>query len=362
MLDRFRINATVAPSKTAKFVVQVQDARVFDKTTGGSAVPFRDTLDLRMAYGEFGGARNMVRAGRQELAFGEQRLIGHLNWVNNARSFDGVRATIARKPFKFDAFATSVVTIQPDGVRQERQRQPALRLLRVGTDGHSQGDRRAVSVLAEVGRADARDRRSRRHSPDHDRHAGGREAAGRLRLRRRDGGADRIGRRPTTLRAWAGHWVAGKTFAGAPGKPRPFVEFNYASGDRDPTDGVRGTFDQLYPTGHDKLGLADQVGWRNVDHLRGGVELKPQRAVGAERQLSLVLARERDRRALRRERRRRGPIGRRHGRPVRRAGARRAGGLHLLAAAPDRRRLCPRAPGRVSQEHHAGRVVRPVAT
>ena len=114
MLDRFRINATVTPSKSAKFVVQVQDARAFDKTTGGSAVPFRDTLDLRMAYGEFGGARNMVRAGRQELAFGEQRLIGHLNWVNNARSFDGVRATIARKAFKFDAFATSVVTIQPD--------------------------------------------------------------------------------------------------------------------------------------------------------------------------------------------------------------------------------------------------------
>src|SRR4029077_6839932 len=88
--------------------------RVFDKTSGGMAVPFRDTLDLRMAYGEFGGARNMVRAGRQELAFGEQRLLGHLNWVNDARSFDGGRATIAPKPFKFDVFATSVVTIQPE--------------------------------------------------------------------------------------------------------------------------------------------------------------------------------------------------------------------------------------------------------
>ena len=39
---------------------------------------------------------------------------------------------------------------------------------------------------------------------------------------------------------------------------------------------MRGTFDQLYPTGHDKYGLADQVGWRNVDHLRGGVEFKPK--------------------------------------------------------------------------------------
>ncbi len=342
MLDRFRLNATVAPSKTAKFVVQVQDARVFDKTTGGSAVPFRDTLDLRMAYGEFGGARNMVRAGRQELAFGEQRLIGHLNWVNDARSFDGVRATIARKAFKFDAFATSVVTIQPDGFDKSGNGNRLYGFYGSAPTFDSERDGRAVSVLAAVGRADARDRRSRRHSPGHDRHAGGREAAGAIsttawRWRRR---RDRSG--PTTLRAWAGHWVVGKTFAGAAGKPRPFGEFNYASGDSDPKDGVRGTFDQLYPTGHDKLGLADQVGWRNVDHLRGGHRAEAARAVGAERQLSRVLARERDRCALRRERRRRGPIGSRHGRPLRRPGARRAGGLHLFAAAPDRRRLRPR--------------------
>ena len=31
MLDRFRLNATVTPTPLAKFVVQVQDARVFDK-------------------------------------------------------------------------------------------------------------------------------------------------------------------------------------------------------------------------------------------------------------------------------------------------------------------------------------------
>jgi hypothetical protein len=43
------------------------------------------------------------------------------------------------------------------------------------------------------------------------------------------------------------------------------------------TDG-RATFDQLYPTGHDKLGLADQVGWRNVHHLREGFEFSPVKA------------------------------------------------------------------------------------
>jgi hypothetical protein len=53
------------------------------------------------------------------------------------------------------------------------------------------------------------------------------------------------------------------------------VEYNYASGDSDSTDGHRGTFDQLYPTGHDKYGLADQVGRKNIRNARGGVDLKP---------------------------------------------------------------------------------------
>ena len=80
-------------------------------------------------------------------------------------------------------------------------------------------------------------------------------------------GTDSIG-------AWAGHWVLGYTVP-SKWKPRFSAEYNYASGDKNSTDGHRGTFDQLYPTGHDKYGLADQVGWKNVENLRGGVDLKP---------------------------------------------------------------------------------------
>jgi hypothetical protein len=274
MLDRFRINATVAPSKTAKFVVQVQDARVFDKTTGGLGVPFRDTIDLRMAYGEFGGAQNMVRAGRQELAFGEQRLIGHLNWINDARSFDGVRATIVRKPFKFDVFATSVVTIQPDAFDKSGggnrlygfYGSTTMAIPRATVEPYlfwrqSEGLTLETGGLGNIKQATV-----------------GTRVAGKL-PRDFDYGVEMAAQTGSVatddLRAWAGHWVTGRTFTTTPSQPRPFVEFNYASGDRDPKDGMRGTFDQLYPTGHDKLGLADQVGWKNVNHLRGGVELKP---------------------------------------------------------------------------------------
>ena len=57
---------------------------------------------------------------------------------------------------------------------------------------------------------------------------------------------------------------------------------------------TRQTFDQLYPTGHDKLGLTDQVGWRNIHHLREGIEITPIKATPDLAELSLLVAGQRD--------------------------------------------------------------------
>jgi len=282
-LNRFRFNATVAPSSMVKVVVQLQDARAFEKSTGQMAAPVRNTLDLRMAYGQFGAGRHVVRAGRQELAFGEQRLIGHLNWVNSARSFDAVRATIARTPFTFDVFAASVVTIRPDTsspdapVFSESGGGNAL----YGFYGSTTSLLPKATVEPYVFYRQSRGLRI--------------ETGGTGTIHQTTTGTRLVGKLPSgfdygvemawqtgsvatdAVNAWAGHWVVGRAFTAALAKPRSFLEFNYASGDAHPTDGTRGTFDQLYPTGHDKYGLADQVGWKNVQHLRGGIELKPWR-------------------------------------------------------------------------------------
>jgi hypothetical protein len=74
--------------------------------------------------------------------------------------------------------------------------------------------------------------------------------------------------------AWAGHWQLRESLTGS-WTPKITGEYNYASGDKDPTDGKRQTFDQLYPTPHDKYGLADQVGWKNLHHVRTGFEITP---------------------------------------------------------------------------------------
>ena len=45
---------------------------------------------------------------------------------------------------------------------------------------------------------------------------------------------------------------------------------------------MRGTYDQLYPTNHDKYGIIDQVGLRNLHNVRFGVTQKPHARVSVE--------------------------------------------------------------------------------
>ena len=272
-MDRFRLNATVRPSQTLSFVVQAQDSRAFDKTAGAKASPLRNTFDLRMAYGEF-GASTTVRVGRQELAFGEQRLIGHANWLNNARTFDGGRLTLKRQGLQLDAFAASVVTIRPEAFDKSGSGNAlygAYASLNALLPSQAVEPyffwRRSPALAAELGGTATINQATT-----------GIRMAGKLAANVDYSGEAAIqtgSLGPDAVRAWGGHALVGKTFGSVASKPRLFGEYNYASGDSDPADGRRGTFDQLYPTAHDKYGLADQVGWRNIEHLRTGVELKP---------------------------------------------------------------------------------------
>ena len=107
---------------------------------------------------------------------------------------------------------------------------------------------------------------------------------------------------PDSVRAWAGHWQLRESLATA-GAPHLTAEYNFASGDADPADGVRGTFDQLYPTAHDKYGLADQVGWRNIHDVRVGFDVTPFKATPITFNYHSLLARGEAGRALRGERR-----------------------------------------------------------
>jgi hypothetical protein len=278
-LSRFRFNATVTPSKTLSFQVQAQDARVARKTVGPTGTPFSAPFDLRMAFADVGAATGPVtlRVGRQELFFGDQRLVGHVSWLNAARSFDGARVTLRTKAMQVDAFGTSLVRILDDSFDKSGYGNrfagayvtvpkivPAAsvepyvfwrRDVNLPGETVATGDLNQTTVgVRMTGKMPAR--------LDY-----GIEMA----LQRGSLGSDDV-------EAWAGHWQLRETLAGTM-TPRLTGEYNYASGDSSPSDGVRGTFDQLYPTPHDKYGLADQIGWKNVHHARAGFELTPYKGL-----------------------------------------------------------------------------------
>lgn len=273
-LSRFRFNATVTPSTMFAFQVQAQDARVAKKQVGPTLAPFKGAFDLRMAFADVGNAKTpvAVRLGRQELAYGEQRLVGHVSWLNTARTFDGAKVTLRGKKASVDVFGASVVRIldkefdkSGNGNKFFGAYATTAVLPKSSLEPYFfwRGDR---AITQETGGAA---------------HLGvatiGARWAGALPARL-DYSVEMAAQTGTVgtddVRAWAGHWTLRETYPG-PHALKLSAELNMASGDSNPTDGTRGTFDQLYPTPHDKYGLSDQVGWRNIRHVRAGVDITP---------------------------------------------------------------------------------------
>jgi hypothetical protein len=96
-----------------------------------------------------------------------------------------------------------------------------------------------------------------------------------------DYSAEWIGERgndgPNRIDAWGTTFGAGYRIERVRWRPRVFWQYDYASGDKNPTDGVHGTFDTMYPTAHDRFGITDQFGWQNIVAERAGVTIEPRR-------------------------------------------------------------------------------------
>lgn len=270
-LTRVRVNTTISPGRLLSFQVQVQDARVAGKNIGPGGPPFSGPIDVRTSFVDVGSAttRAAARVGRQELAFGEQRLVGHASWLNTARTFDAARVTLRQPGVQFDLFAASVVRVLSDEWD------------RSGNGNHFYGAyASATSLLPRTTIEPYFFWRGERDMPT----GAGSTAA----LRLATTGVRWNGALPAgfdygfetaiqsgslgsdDVSAWAWHSQL-RTPSFGP-TIRVTSEYNYASGDDAAGDGRRNTFDQLYPTAHDKYGLADQVGWRNVHHIRASVD------------------------------------------------------------------------------------------
>ncbi len=280
LLSRLRLNLSFKPSEHLHFFAEGQDSHVLWNSRIGDVPPYQDSIDLRLLWADLGNTekdRFALRVGRQEINIGEERLVGSSNWGNTARSFDAVRLYWNFLPKAHaEVFASSVV-VQVDGE----------------FDKHRQGDN-LHGVTAVIERAGLRwepfglwrvspSVRSESGTSGHlDFKTIGTRLAGHfgkrtdfvteMALQTGSWGSDSLG-------SWGGHWRVVHKFSSDWRIPSLRVEYDYATGDANPTDRHHGTFELLYPTPHDKLGLADQVGWKNIHHAGATLEWILSKAV-----------------------------------------------------------------------------------
>lgn len=115
---RARLGVRVTPAPGIRVLVQMQDARVLG-SEGIATASAADVLELHQGYLEIDRAWRQypiaLRAGRQEITIGNERLVGVSNWTNLGRSLDGFRLTLnadtsgrSAKPWSLTALAATV--------------------------------------------------------------------------------------------------------------------------------------------------------------------------------------------------------------------------------------------------------------
>ena len=276
LLSRLRFNIKLQPTNWLTLFGETQDSRIFFNQNVPDAVPYQNIWDIRQAYAQVGNSNEgWVDAivGRQVFAFGDERVIGPSDWLNMGRTFDAVRLDVHQTGYKVSLFASSVV-VGADGA----------------LDHHLQGNNLYGiygSFKNAIPKATVEPYVLWRVAPAN---AGLPETAGRGHLSETTLGLRVAGALPAgfdydiemdrqtgslgpnSIRAWAGYWSLGRTFRTVSTAPRIFLESNYASGSRNPSGHTWGTFDQIYPSNHDKLEFADQFGRKNIQQVRVGAE------------------------------------------------------------------------------------------
>ena len=115
ILERARLGVTATVSENVHAYVQVQDSRLFGTET--STLSNEHNLDVHQAWGEvqrLGSHRQLfVRAGRQQLSYGNERIIGAVDFSNIGRAFDALQTRLETGPWTFDLVAARVAEDVP---------------------------------------------------------------------------------------------------------------------------------------------------------------------------------------------------------------------------------------------------------
>ena len=275
VLTRIWGGLEIRPSKRLTAYLQFVDAHGLGLPIPNVGANMRDEFDFRQAFLEWHVHSAKFIAGRQELRYGSERIVGISNWTNTSRTWDGFLGRIGDKN-RLDLFSTSVVVIHPTSLDTHGAGltfhgavgtmtswvphtvlQPFVlvkALPRVESQQGVYGIETEVTSGAEVSSEFPRGVYF--------------DAFGVL--QRGSYSNDSISASAAYIKAG---YFAEKTGL----KPRLAGEYDYASGNPKTDPNRFGTFDQQYPSNHNAFGLTDLFGFQNIKQKRINLDLAPAR-------------------------------------------------------------------------------------
>jgi len=276
-LTRERGGMEIRPTNWLTGYIQFHDTHALGLPLAYTAANMRDNFDFRQAYLEFhartGSVPVSIFAGRQELKFGDERLVGISDWTNNSRTFDGFDARIGDKN-RVDLFSASVVEIYPTSLDMHAgglnfhgaygsittlvpkttispfvfiKALPYV-VSQQGTGGTETEVTPGISVSSNLP-----------HGFDYT----------------VEGVLQRGSYSNDSIHAGADYVKAGYTANYIPWSPRLQGEYDYATGNPHTNLQRISTFDQQYPSSHNVFGLVDLFGWDNIKQARANLSLNP---------------------------------------------------------------------------------------
>lgn len=252
--------------------------------------PEHDPIDLHQFYVTVGNHKEFpvsVKVGRQELAYGDERLVGAFAWNNIGRVFDAAKVRWQNEWFAAEAFSGWVVI--PSSLTFN---EPNTQDVFSGVDIISMKVPKTILEGYFFARNVTRYAANYDESPQFPQPTARDIYTVGGRLKSKPG---EIGNFDYTIEGayqfgnWAGSYTGkrlrqdafmfvangGYTFADLWATPRLGIEYAYGSGDENSADGKHGTFENLFPTNHKFYGYMDFASLQNLQDLRATLSLKP---------------------------------------------------------------------------------------